>query len=535
MLRSRRGFAALVAASASLLLLTGCVLLPPALPSPGQPSGSSGSSGSPSGPGSVSAPVWSPTGEDVPADLAPYYGQSVDWQGCGSNWCGMVTAPMDWYGSVDDDIEVSVVVAPATGDRLGAILYNPGGPGASGADYVQQFADFLVAPEVRERYDLVGFDPRGVGGSTPISCYDDPKELYDWLWELPPSPAPEPLSDEDLQLQLEDAQWFADSCLENTGPFLEFVGTEQVASDMDLIRALLGEEKLGYLGVSYGTLIGSTYADLFPENVGRMVLDAAVAPDATDDEGTLFQASGFELAYGNFVDDCLQQRGCPFTGSRDEAMQQTAALLDALDDDPIEVADGRGLGSGALFVAIAANLYSDAQWSTLRTVLADVMAGRGESAFAQADAYYGVRPDGTFADNSLEALIAVNCLDAPAVTDFDQVRANAQEIMAAAPTLGPDFVGLSSCAAWPFEATREPHAITAPGADPIIVIGGLNDPATPYQQSVELAAMLESGVLISVDAEGHSQYNGVNRNRCVDEPVNEYFLTGVAPTADLTC
>ena len=161
------------------------------------------------------------------------------------------------------------------------------------------------------------------------------------------------------------------------------------------------------------------------------------------------------------------------------------------------------------------------------------MAGKGESAFAAADSYYGVNPDGSFADNSLEALIAVNCLDSPAVTDFDEIRANAEEIMAAAPTLGPDFVGIGSCAAWPFEATRTPHEITAPGADPIIVIGGLNDPATSYQQSVDLAEMLESGVLISVDAEGHSQYN--NGNPCVDGPVNEYFLTGVAPAGDLDC
>ncbi|MCR8669903.1 alpha/beta hydrolase [Agrococcus sp. HG114] len=521
--RPRRGLAAIAAAAATLVALTGCVILPPPLPD-----------APPTSPSTVSEPTWGPTGEDVAPGLEQYYGQDVDWQACGPNWCGTVAAPMDWFGSTDDEIELAVTVAPATGERQGAILYNPGGPGASGADYVMQYADYLMHPDVREHYDLVGFDPRGVGGSTPISCYDDPRELYDWLWEIPPGD-PEPLSDADLQQQLESAQWLADACLEHTGAYLEFVGTEQVASDMDLLRALLGEDKLNYLGVSYGTLIGSTYADLFPENVGRMVLDAAVAPDRSDFEGTLYQAAGFELAYGNFVADCLQRGDCPLSGTQEEALAQTRALLDRLDADPIEVADGRQLGSSAFFVAVAANLYSDLQWETLRQVIADVLAGRGESAYAEADAYYGVRPDGSFEDNSLEALIAVNCLDAPAVTDFDQVRANAAEIMAVAPTLGPDFVGLSSCAAWPFEATREPHAITAPGADPIIVIGGRNDPATPYQQAVDLAAMLESGVLISVDAEGHGQYYAPMPNPCVDEPVNEYFLTGVAPPADLDC
>lgn len=516
--RSRRRLAALAAVVATAIALTGCVILPPQLPA--QPT-------------LPTTPSWSPTGEDVAPDVEGWFQQDVDWQHCGENWCGTVQAPMDWFDVGAESIDLAVTVAPATGERRGAILYNPGGPGASGVEYVQQYADYLLRPEVREHYDLVGFDPRGVAGSTPISCYDDPQELYDWLWEIPEGPQPEPLSDEDLQQQLEDAQWFGDSCLEHTGPLLQHIGTEQVASDLDLIRSLLGEQQLNYLGVSYGTLIGSTYADLFPENVGRFVLDAAVAPDSTDFDGTLYQAAGFELAYGNFVADCLTQEGCPFQGTKEDALQQTRALLDRVDADPIPVADGRLLGSSALFTAMAANLYAEVQWSTLRDVLADVAAGRGESAFAEADEYYGVNPDGTFADNSLETLIAVNCLDYPAVTDFDEVRANAEQIMAAAPTLGPDFVGLGSCAGWPFEATREPHEITAPGADPIIVIGGINDPATPYQQAVDLAAMLESGVLISVDAEGHGQY--YTGNECVDQPVNEYFLTGTAPTGQIDC
>lgn len=517
--RASRPLAALAAVAAATIALAGCVILPPPLPTTATTTDD--------------APSWSPTGEDVAPELEGFFAQDVDWRDCGANWCGTVSAPMDWFDVGPETIDLSVTVAPATGERRGAILYNPGGPGASGVEYVQQYADYLLRPEVREHYDLVGFDPRGVGDSTPISCYDDPQELYDWLWEIPDGPQPEPLSDEGLQQQLDDAQWFGDSCLEHTGALLEHIGTEQVASDLDLLRALLGEQQLNYLGVSYGTLIGSTYADLFPENVGRFVLDAAVAPDSTDFDGTLYQAAGFELAYGNFVADCLQQQDCPFQGTKEDALQQTRDLLDRLDAQPIAVADGRQLGSSALFTAMAANLYADAQWGTLREVLRDALAGDGESAFLEADDYYGVNPDGTFADNSLETLIAVNCLDYPAVTDFDEVRANAEQIMAAAPTLGPDFVGLGSCAAWPFEATREPHEITAPGAAPIIVIGGINDPATPYQQAVDLAGMLESGVLISVDAEGHGQY--FVGNECVDRPVNDYFLNGTAPTAQIDC
>lgn len=524
--RLRRGTTVAALAAAVAIALSGCVVLPPTLaPGPGGTTPTQGGSG---------ALDFTPTGEDVDAALEPYYAQDVDWTLCAGGFtCGTIDAPMDWFGADDGrSIEVSMIVRPADGEVWGSMLYNPGGPGASGLEYVRDYGDYLVAPEVLEHYNLVGFDPRGVGQSTPITCYDDPSTLYDYLYEIPEGPAPEPLSDEALQQQLDDAAAFGDACLQFTGEALEFMGTEQAASDMDLIRALLGEERLQYLGVSYGTLLGSTYADLFPENVGRFVLDAAVAPDATDADGTLFQAGGFELALRNWMTDCLSVGTCPFDAAdADAGMQQVAAFLDGLEAAPITATDGRQLGSSTMFTAIAANLYSPQQWGTLRSVISDAQDGDADSALAESDRYYGVNPDGTFADNSFEALIGVNCLDAPAVTDFDEVRANAEEIRTVAPTLWQAFSGMSTCAAWPFEATREPHVITAPGAEPIIVIGGLNDPATPYEQSVTLAEQLESGVLISVDAEGHSQYN--LDNACVDEPVNEYFLTGTAPSGDI--
>ncbi len=521
----RLGTTVAALAAAVAVALSGCVVLPPAL----QPGGGPG--GQQTGSGAID---FTPTGEAVDADLEPYYAQDVDWTACANGMtCGTIDAPMDWFTPGDGrSIEVSMIVRPADGEAWGTMLYNPGGPGGSGLEYVRDYGEYLVAPEVLEHYNLVGFDPRGVGQSTPITCYDDPSTLYDYLYEIPEGPAPEPLSDEDLQQQLDDAAEFGDACLQFTGEALEFMGTEQAASDMDLIRALVGEERLHYLGVSYGTLLGATYADLFPEHVGRFVLDAAVAPDATDADGTLFQAGGFELALRNWMTDCLGSGSCPFdAGDVDGGMRQVGELLTALEASPIPASDGRELGSSSMFTAIAANLYSPQQWGTLQSVFADVLAGEADSAFVEADRYYGVNGDGTFADNSFEALIGVNCLDAPAVTDFAEVRANAEAIRQVAPTLWQAFTGMSTCAAWPFEATREPHVITAPGAEPIVVIGGINDPATPYEQSVTLAEQLESGVLITVDAEGHSQYN--QGNACVDEPVNEYFLTGTAPAGDI--
>lgn len=526
--RLRRGGIAVALAASVAIALSGCIVLPPTLDPGASGGGTSPSNGQPLD--------FEPTGERVDAALEPYYAQDVGWTLCeGGLTCGTIEAPMDWFAPDDGrSIELSVVVRPATGVAQGSMLYNPGGPGASGVDYVQQYGQYLLAPEVLSQYNLVGFDPRGVSRSTPITCYDDPSTLYDYLYDIPDGPAPEPLSDADLQQQLDEAATFADACLQYTGDALEFMGTEQAASDMDLIRALLGEERLQYLGVSYGTLLGATYAGLFPDRVGRFVLDAAVAPDATDAEGTLFQAGGFELALRNWMADCLSAGSCPLDApSVDEGMLQLGSLFDELEASPLVASDGRELGSGSMFTAIAANLYSPQQWGALRSIVADVLAGEADSAFAAADGYYGVNPDGTFADNSFEALIGVNCLDAPAVTDFDEVRANAEQVRAAAPTLWRFFTGMSACAAWPFEATREPQVITAPGAEPIIVIGGRNDPATPYEQSVSLASQLESGVLISVDAEGHSQYN--QGNACVDDPVNAYFLTGAAPSSDIDC
>lgn len=531
MTRSRRVLAGTIAAAA-LVALTACIPLPPTV--------------TPTTPATPSTPTqtgtglpftdYVPTGEDVDADLEPFYAQDVDWQPCmgNKNVCGMVTVPLDWgNAATSETIQIRVVISPARGERQGVILYNPGGPGGSGADYVASYSNYLMPDAVLEHYDLVGFDPRGVNGSTAISCYDDPQTMYDYLYDIGPESDAEYMSDAWIDEALAASEPFVEDCEEFSGELLEFVGTIHAVKDMDVLRALLGEEQLNYLGVSYGTLLGSTYADQFPENVGRFVLDAAVAPTATDFEGTLFQAGGFELAFDNFLEDCLTQPDCALTGDLASARQQMTTLFDSLDDSPLPAADGRELGSSSFFTAIAANLYSQSSWPTLRALIADTLAGDPESAFASADSYYGVNPDGTFADNSTEALIAINCMDYTPVTDYNQLREEWAQVQEAAPLLSRFFIGPTSCINWPYPADRTSDEITAPGANPIVVIGGLNDPATPYQWSVDLAEQLESGVLITVDAEGHSQFN--SGDPCVDDPVIEYFLTGTAPTADITC
>lgn len=526
----RRAFSALAMASAAAVALSGCIFVPAMLNPQGGPV-------DPTDP--TSSGEFDPT-EGVDEALLPFYEQELNWETCGNVQCAVIEAPMDWFNpDPDKTVEVHFNVQEATGgDALGYLLYNPGGPGASGFDYVAQYADYLVPPEIREQYNLVGFDPRGVARSTPITCYEDPETLYNWMFavgdggDAPEYDDVDTLSDEYLDESRAGAKEFADACAEYTGEPIGYFGTEQAASDMDLIRALLGQEQLDYYGVSYGTLLGATYAGLFPENVGRFVLDAAISPESTDAAGTLFQAKGFELALGNFLEDCIAGSDCPIdASSRQGALDEMTKLFDKLDKKPLKGSNDRLLGGSSFFTSIAANLYADFQWPTLRQIIGEVMDGDASTAFVAIDDYYGVNPDGTFVDNSFEALVGINCLDYAPEDDYDVIREEAEIVKEEAPTVGRYFIGLSSCLDWPNAGSRDQSKIEAPGANPIIVIGGINDPATPYEQSVSLADQLESGVLITVSAEGHGQYG--QGNSCVDGPVTEYLLTGNAPSADI--
>lgn len=525
--RARRLLSAVAITATAALTLSGCIFLPAMV----------------AGPDTVDPGP--DDDDDVSLDgideaLQPFYTQEVDWENCGSGQrCAVITAPMDWFNpDPDKTVEIHMVVREAlNGDPIGDLLYNPGGPGASGFDYVQQYGEYLVPPEILDQYNLVGFDPRGVARSTPITCYEDPDTLYSRIFTVEDPSEYEDvdwLSDEGLDISREASREFSENCEQYTGEAISYFGTEQAASDMDLMRALLGHDKLDYYGVSYGTLLGSTYAGLFPENVGRFVLDAATDPTASGVEGTLFQARGFELALGNFLDSCLSDSDCPIDADdREEALAEMTDLFDELDEEPIQGSNGRWLTSSTFFMSLVSNLYAEFQWNALKGIIADVQGGDPESAFTAVESYYGVNPDGTFADNSYEALVGINCLDNVPEDNYDVVRDDAERVQEEAPTLGRFFVGLSSCLDWPNAGSRSLDPITAPGADPIIVIGGLNDPATHYDESVALADMLESGILITVSDEGHGQYG--NGNFCVDDPVSDYLLNGNAPSGDIDC
>jgi pimeloyl-ACP methyl ester carboxylesterase len=471
-----------------------------------------------------------PTGETVAAELEPFYSQVLEWEACGEQQCATAVAPLDWEAPSDGEIELALVRAPARGDRIGSLLVNPGGPGGSGYDFIAESVEYAVGPELQQRYDIVGFDPRGVGRSTPVQCYDA-EQMDEFLYGILPS---ERGSDEwiaDVDAANRD---FGAACDENTGDLLANVDTVSAARDLDLLRAILGDEQLNYLGYSYGTFLGATYAGLYPEKVGRLVLDGALDPAASVDEVNLAQAVGFEQALRAYLVDCLAGPECPFSGSVDDAADEVARLLASVEASPLQGSDGRQLGADALVTAIIYPLYSPESWTYLSDMFETVMFGEADTALFFADGYNGRQEDGTYRDNSTEAFRAINCLDYTYDADPATMRDDAAELAEAAPIIGPYFgFGDIGCAAWPAASDAERAPITAEGAAPILVVGTTGDPATPYEWAVSLADQLESGVLVSYDGEGHTAYR--KSNACVDTAVEAFLIDGTVPASDPQC
>ena len=476
-------------------------------------------------------PVSTPTGEEVAADLRPFYSQVLEWERCGDGLgCATATAPLDWEHPADGEIELALVRHVATGDRIGSLLVNPGGPGGSGYEFIADSLDYAVGQPLQERFDVVGFDPRGVGRSSAVACYDA-AQMDDYLYGIVPA---ERGSDEWVDLVGSAAADFGQACSENTGDLLAQVDTVSAARDLDLLRAILGDEQLNYLGYSYGTFLGATYADLYPERVGRLVLDGAIDPSAGDTEVTQAQAVGFENALRAYLEDCLTGADCPFDGPVDASMDEVGRLLASVDASPLRGTDGRMVGADTLLTAIIYPLYSAESWPYLSQMFESVMFGEADVALSFADGYNGRNEDGTYRDNSTEAFRSVNCLDYAYQSDVAIMREKAAAIAASAPIIGPYFgYGDLSCVNWPYQGDRDRAEIHAEGAAPIMVVGTTGDPATPYEWAVALADQLDSGVLVSYDGEGHTAYN--KSNACVDDAVESYLIEGTVPASDPMC
>jgi len=475
-------------------------------------------------------PAAAPSGtSDVDAALQSFYDQAIEWKVCDEFQCATAQAPIDYTDPAAGSIELALKRAPATsGTAIGSLLINPGGPGVSGVALVDQ-AVTTFGKDVLAQYDVVGFDPRGVAHSTPVKCLDDAAK--DQLLSTDFDYAT------DAGIAAAEAAYTAmgQACAANTGPLLEHVDTVSAAKDIDILRAALGDETLTYLGYSYATLLGATYADLFPERVGRMVLDGAVDPTLPSAELGLGQAAGFESALRAYVADCQGGAKCPLTGTVDEGLAQIHDLVERARRSPLPTDSDRALTGTLAFYGIAVTLYDNAAWPVLTKALTAALAENdGALLLRLADFYNDRNPDGSFSTNSTEAFTAVNCLDGASSSDPEEMRAEAAQVEEAAPTLGYYFgYGGVVCAGWPYAPTGEPGPITADGAAPILVIGTTNDPATPYAWAQGLAAQLSSGVLLTYEGEGHTAYG--RSSECILSAVDAYLLAGTVPEDGTRC
>ena len=472
----------------------------------------------------------SPDTEGVTGDLLPFYSQTIDWSPCaGADQCADIDAPLDWNDPGKGTISLALIKHPASDDAQGSLLVNPGGPGASGVQLIRDSLDYAVGDDLAEHFDVIGFDPRGVGESTAVKCFDA-KQMDAYLFDIPSAPRN---TAEWRAEVLASAKSFAQACEANSDGILPYITTEFAARDMDLIRAVLGDKKLNYLGYSYGTFLGATYAKLYPEKVGRLVLDGALDPSTSSLEVSVTQAIGFESALKAYMASCLTTDGCPFAGTVDDAMADLGRLLAKVDRTPLRNTDGRMLGADAMMTSIVAALYSQDSWQYLTQSLAGIAKGDPRIAFQLADFYYN-RVDGQYQDNSTEAFTAYNCMDYPNDATPAQITAAQATLKQKAPVIAPYWnVDIDGCESWPAEATGVREEIHAPGAAPILVIGTTNDPATPYTWAQALAAQLDSGVLITRVGEGHTGFN--KGNDCVDDTVESYFIDGTVPDADVRC
>ena len=520
-----------IRALAALLLVaaTGCSAVssgssqPEAFPTkPGKAGGAAPSS---------STQLTTPAAELAPRDpaLRRYYLQVVRWRDCQQVFlCARVRVPLDYADPKGQTITLSVIKRPAddTDQRVGSLLVNPGGPGASGVRYVEGARSAFGRP-LLERFDIVGFDPRGVGASTPVDCVPDAQ--LDTL--IASDPDPDTTAEVKTSLRL--LRRFGEGCRRRSGDLLAHVSTVEVARDMDILRALAGDRRLNYLGASYGTYLGAVYAELFPRRVGRMVLDGAVDPSVGSQQRNLVQAASFQKALRAYVADCVQRSGCPLGTDVDAGLDRISAFFDQLDAQPISGDGRRELSEGYAVLGVWLALYVKSYWPILTNALTAAFQGDGAQLLRLAD-YYTRREATGFPDNSNEVIYAVNCLDRPGRATLGSVERSVPRFEKASPVFGRIFAyGSLACVDWPAKAAEPAPRINAAGAAPILVVGTTRDPATPHEWAVALARQLQSGVLLSRRGDGHTGY--LMGNACIDDTVESYLVDGTVPPDAKIC
>lgn len=464
----------------------------------------------------------------VPGCTAVRPSPKLDWFGCVDGFeCATLQVPLDHDDPGGARIRLSVIRLPATRDRIGSLLINPGGPGGSGISYARA-APVMLSAEVRERFDIIGFDPRGVGESTPVKCLSD--ERLDAFLAIDTTPD----SADEQRAYDQVSREFAEGCRARSAALLPHVSTTDAARDMDLLRQALGDPQLTYLGKSYGTLLGARYAELFPGKVRAMVLDGALDPAISRVQLNEDQAKGFETAFRTYAAACVKKSSCPFHSKTPEgAQQELSDLLRRTDTKPLTSESGRQVTEALATLGAVTPLYDQASWPTLTEAFREAQNGDGTLLLSNADHLIGRQPDGTYT-NQTEASMAVNCTDSPYPTELPQFADAATKAAKLAPRFGPYIMWSSlPCAYWPARPTQPAAPLHAKGAAPILVLGTTRDPATPYPWAESLAAQLESGILLTYDGDGHTAYT--SGSTCVDDHVDRYLISLTAPREGIRC
>ncbi|WP_055699974.1 alpha/beta hydrolase [Streptomyces silaceus] len=469
-------------------------------------------------------------GRGAGKDLAA---QKLDWGRCkapeggtapGAQWqCSTLEVPLDHAKPDGETIGIALIRAKSTGkgDRIGSLVFNFGGPGGSGVSGLPSFGDSYA--KLRERYDLVSFDPRGVAGSQGVRCRDDKAtQAAERRIDLTPDTAAEE------KAYFEDAADFGAGCARGAKKLIGHISTTDAARDLDLLRQVLGDDKLHYFGVSYGTELGGTYAHLFPKRVGRLTFDAVVDPTADSVGHAENQARGFQRALDNY----FTSRGV----APEEGTAKVVKLLKKLDAEPMRTSGDRKLTESLASTGILVTLYSKQSWPTLSRALDDAEQGDGSTLLQLADAYNERDPSGRYGTQS-HAQRAISCVDSKGRTTPEEAKKSMDRFREISPVFG-EFLGWDTagwCHDWPVAGLHDSPEVSAPGAAPILVVGNTGDPATPYEGARKMADELgkDVGVHLTWKGEGHGAYG--NGSSCVDGTINDYLLDGKVPEDGKVC
>ncbi|GAA2839887.1 alpha/beta hydrolase [Kitasatospora sp. CM 4170] len=494
-------------------------------------------------------PTPQPAGADDPA-LKPFYGQQISWAACPADpraakakidtsgmLCGKLHVPLDYAHPAADALDLALIKLPAAkpDQKLGSLMVNPGGPGGSGIEMVKYGAKEYDGV-LHNRFDVIGFDPRGTGESSPVVCYDDKQHEESNQRDTPLEPAARKAR------HVKAATEHAAACQARSGKLLPFVGTRNTARDLDVLRAAVGDGKLNYLGISYGTYLGALYAEEFPKNTGRLILDGAVDPAQDRLDHGIDQQVAFEKAFRRFAADCVENHpeDCPLGKDPDQAAKKAADFLDGLYEHPLTAEDGRRLNRDLGWTGAVSMLYGDEKtyWKALRIALGWAMKGnKPDYLLAFADEYNGRDEDGHYSPME-EANGAISCADTsrPAPTP-ERARQAVARLQAEAPLLSKGVTvedyDEPSCAYWPFKTTEKPHAVRAEGAAPILVVGTTGDPATPYASAEALTKGFANATLLTRVGEGHGAFG--KGNGCIDAALEAYLVDGTLPAAGTRC